>query len=266
MPRLGLGLGLSRSKTISNPEKELIKLSSFYIDPDKANGFKRPTEQNVNDPFINPIQDQAGNADVTLVGFAETVDSGYKVVTNGAKSFTMLNFDGVNDYGDLVASEAPNPTGLQDFAQLVVWRAKDEGFANRYFGLSRNDLNLSTRQYALNNTLDGRIFYAVNGISVEIQNIPNDVLSYAIFGRINGRRFFIRNGIELHESPYNESIIERTNVQMGTLSSASDGSTKSDFANGTQGVCAFFYDGDNPLDKTKIVDTCKKFVAYKYGL
>ena len=244
----------------ANPLNDLIKLSLFFVLGDKADGVNA----GINSPFTNPLVDLSGNADVTLQGFAQTPESGYSLETNGDKSFVMLTSDGANDIGLVSAGSAPNPTGQQDFAQLIVFKPDDTN--TRFYGLTRNSDSGDDVQYGLAVINSTQIGYFVGNTQQLVDAYQLTSLQWVLYGRINGERFLIRNNTEMHTGAYANSIASQPNAQLNCVSASVDGTVKAGFADGDLGAVAFFYKGDNPLDKARIVSYCKKFVCKQYGL
>jgi hypothetical protein len=183
-----------------------------------------------------------------------------------AKTVTVLNLDGSNSFGALASSDALNPVGSDDFAQLVVFQPVDLGV--RFWGVSRNASSpIATTQYGLYTINDGRLFFRFAG-AIATQILPSYSLNlqWVLYGRINGRRFAIHNNNSLVDSVSTEIIVSEINTQLCCSSSTTDGLTKATFAKGYQGICAFWKAPNGQLDKNKIVAECAKFCAKQYGL
>jgi hypothetical protein len=201
-----------------------------------------------------------------LQNFIPSSADGYAtIIAPNGKTVTVLNLDGTNSFGALASSDALNPVGSDDFAQLVVF--KPDTTTTMYFGLGRNsDSGISTHQYGLI-TNDGspRMFYIINGSSFEIVASNTD-LQYVVYGRINGERFVVRNSIAGATASFNASIGTRPNTQLCCRSASVDGLTKAQFADGYLLFDTFWKAPNGQLDKAKIVAECAKFCAKQYGL
>jgi hypothetical protein len=204
-----------------------------------------------------------GKSNVLMTNVAWTNLDGYRAETINGKTNVYFNLDGVDTFGALNSASAPNPTGSDDFWQLVVFRPDIiTGFL--YWGLSRNTDALP--QYGILNNGSNGLQYVVNGV-VNLALTTNDTnLKYALFGRINGRRFSVINNIETHDSVYTDSIISRPNTQLACRSSSVDGTTKTGFSKGLQGICAMQVAPQGTIDKTKVVTTVAKAMKQIYGL
>lgn len=201
-----------------------------------------------------------GKTNVRLEGFAGTSASGYelKLLPNG-NQVVGLTFDGVNDFGQILASEKLNPTGTQDFAQLVVFEPEAYDSA-RYWGLVRNDETATQSiQYGLYTVTNNTIGMIAGGVAFPTLGNQLDV-TWALYGVIKGLAFMIINGNEKINTVFNIPLVSRQNARIGCRATNIDGSSNNSFAKGTQHVCAFFYNGDNGLDKDKIIKACKRYI------
>jgi len=205
-----------------------------------------------------------GKANVLMTNVAWTNLDGYRVETINGKTNVFFNLDGVDTFGALNSASAPNPTGSDDFWQLVVFRPDDVN-VTRYLGVIRNGSLANDVQYGVLHSSDGNTFYYVNGSSRLIQ-ASNTSLKYALFGRINGRRFAIVNSIELNDEINISSITTQPNTQLACRSASADGLNKTAFSKGLQGICAMGVGAQGTIDKAKVVATVAKAMKQIYGL
>jgi hypothetical protein len=203
-----------------------------------------------------------GKANVLMTNVAWTNLDGYKVETINGKTNVFFNLDGVDTFGALNSASAPNPTGSDDFWQLVVFRPEA---SSRYCGLVRNTSSSANMQYGL--------LVSASGLEIVLQSafatVSSDVsadLKYIIYGRINGRRFAVLNGLEVHDTSFATSITTTSNTQLGCRSNSADGLVKAALQKGLQGICAMQVAPQGTIDKAKVVSTVAKAMKQIYGL
>jgi len=262
---LGLGLGLNKGGYRGDAYNDLVKLSTWFIDPARPQGVKG-TADAFNTAQVNPIFDRKGNANVTMTNVAWTNLDGYRVETINGKTNVYFNLEGADTFGALSSASAPNPTGSDDFWQLVVFRPEASDF--RVYGLSRNNADFASFQFALvrGGLTLGDLTFVINGSQATIQTIADVNLKYVIYGRINGRRFANLNGTEVVDEVFVSSVTSRLNTQLGCRSNSADGSVKTLFSRGLQGICAMQVAPQGTIDKAKVVATVAKAMKQIYGL
>jgi hypothetical protein len=189
-----------------------------------------------------------------------SVDGYDTIIAPNGKTVTVLNLDGTNSFGALASSDALNPVGNDDFAQLVVF--SPENTIVGYHGVSRNGITGTDIQYGVL-TIGSDLYYNVEQSELSVGKVTIGTLVYILFGRINGVRFLNVLQTERHSLLDNRSILSQANTQ---LYSRSDVSGKLRFAKGYQAFCAFWKAPNGQLDKNKIVAECAKFCAKQYGL
>jgi hypothetical protein len=91
-------------------------------------------------------------------------------------------------------------------------------------------------------------------------------LQYILFVRINGRRFSNVNGVETQESAFSSALTARVNTQLCTRSNSVDGTVKTGFGKGLQGICAMDVGPQGSIDKAKVVATVQKLMREMYGV
>jgi hypothetical protein len=214
----------------------------------------------LNVPFKNPMIDQVGDADCTLVNFAGTSADGYTVDTapNG-KSVTGLKGDGLDSRGDF-GSNAPNPVG-GNFAFASVFKTGGiQAFQYLYSGGNPNALSIPylgiqfldtgrIRTYCGTGNLDTSLFVATN------------TFYKIVFRRKNGILDVLVNGVNVLSVANSATIPSDMLTRIFARINSVSGTAHSNFFNGT-----LFELGYADTDVDKFEANFNKVCASKYGL
>lgn len=263
MPQLGLSLGLHKSSPLQSPLQRLVRASSWTINMDEATGIS----PGINSPFTNPVVDLKRNANVTLTNFGATTSSGFVVDTNAGKTFTMLKFDGVNDYG--LAANHPNLdiTGTGDFAIAAVF--KTAATLTSTYIVSKNLDSLLTAQYNILLQTTGEIKMYLNGTEYIVVPsgglVANSFYSLIVY-RVGGILKTRLNKITTYNQINNVNILTRPHFRIGARSNSIDGLVNSVFTNIALAHLSIINGAVTPFTEAQLIADWDRFCANKYGL
>lgn len=257
MPRLGLGLGLSRGSFIKRIDPRIQAAinanATMLLMADLANG----TGPGNNTDPTSTWKDLINANDATLVNFAYTTSSGWESVVVPSGTEVVCVKDGVDDRIVIANNLSIDPTGTEDFAICgcqFIPSPLDSGWI-----FCKNELsNVSDVQFGIFLTADGGGRLRVGGVNIILAAATFVAGQFNSFDlkKIGSNIKLVVNETVYINQGFATSLVSRPNFNIGARSSSSDNTTHTEFTNYQDGYMVFFYNGATGLNETDVDNAC----------